>query len=90
MERGANVLAGMGPTAIAHRTDICLKGHGLDDALIDGATGRRRCRTCTNDKNHIQYEKNAEARRQYARDYRNRNAERLTQQRKDKWASRAI
>lgn len=36
-----------GPSAhmIAHRNDVCLKGHSLADAIRNGKTGRR-CRVC--------------------------------------------
>jgi HNH endonuclease len=90
LTRGANVLAGYGPTVIAHRTDTCLNGHPLEGNNVydDQHSGRRRCRTCLNAKNRRAYERNAETRREYARAYRIANADRLIKFRKQKWANR--
>lgn len=44
-----NVHRGVAPTAIAHQTDVCHRGHSLTDAyLAHRSDGRitRRCRTC--------------------------------------------
>ena len=76
MSRGENVLLGMSRQSIAHRTNICLNGHPLEGENVydDSTTGRRRCRTCLNAKTRRSYAKHAEARREYARDYRTSNA----------------
>lgn len=49
-----NIRRGMAPTAVAHRTDTCLKGHSLLDAYIT-AVGRRRCRICTRTYQNVRY-----------------------------------
>lgn len=46
---GENTRRGMSPTAIASRTNRCLRGHAFTDGnTIKRANGKRECRTCDN------------------------------------------
>lgn len=67
--RGENVRIGYSPYLIAYRTNVCLKGHDLSDAYIE-ATGRRKCRTCTNERQRRNYSLNSEFKAAEARRYR--------------------
>lgn len=49
-----NTLRGMAPTAVAHRTNTCKRGHSLLDAYIK-ANGSRTCRTCSHIRRVAQY-----------------------------------
>jgi hypothetical protein len=44
-----NLLRGMSPAMVAHRTGICQRGHSLEDAITK-PNGWRNCRTCDNER----------------------------------------
>jgi|SRR5215510_4253507 len=47
---GTNLIRGDGIYMVAHRENICLRGHPLEgDNLSARKDGRRRCKICTND-----------------------------------------
>ena len=50
-----NTLRGSAPNIQTARTNVCKRGHSMDDAIIK-PNGRRRCRTCHNGSRRIGWE----------------------------------